>query len=125
MVYNYNVDMSCEFYLFVIFMWMYDERLIILGYVCDVGINVCLGGIFGLGEMFEDCIGFFYMVLIFLFYLESFFVNVFVFIKGILLGDCLLIEFISMLRIIVMVCIFMLVMIICIVVGRKIMFEEK
>lgn len=123
-VYNYNFDMSCEFYFSIILICIYDECFVILGYVCDVGINVCLGGILGLGEIDKDRIGLLYIVVMLLSYLESFLVNVLVFIKGILLGDRKLIDFISMLCIIVVVRIIMLVIIICIVVGCKIMMEE-
>jgi biotin synthase len=55
--YNHNLDTSPEFYGEIITTRSFDERLATLGYVRDAGINVCCGGILGMGESVEDRIG--------------------------------------------------------------------
>jgi biotin synthase len=55
--YNHNLDTSREFYPSVITTRSYDERLKTLSHVRDAGINVCSGGILGLGEADSDRIG--------------------------------------------------------------------
>ncbi|KAG9126910.1 biotin synthase [Ceratobasidium sp. 392] len=55
--YNHNLDTSREFYPKVITTRSYDERLSTIEAVRDAGINVCSGGILGLGESDEDRIG--------------------------------------------------------------------
>jgi biotin synthase len=55
--YNHNLDNSPEFYGKIITTRSFDERLATLGYVRDAGINVCCGGILGMGESVEDRIG--------------------------------------------------------------------
>ena len=48
--YNHNLDTSAEYYPEIITTRTYDERLDTLHKVKDAGINVCSGGILGLGE---------------------------------------------------------------------------
>jgi biotin synthase len=48
--YNHNLDTSEEYYDAVITTRTYQDRLDTLGHVRDAGINVCCGGILGLGE---------------------------------------------------------------------------
>ena len=48
--YNHNIDTSAEFYGDIITTREYDDRLDTLGHVRDAGINVCCGGIVGMGE---------------------------------------------------------------------------
>jgi len=55
--YNHNLDTSREFYPSVITTRSYDERLQTLANVREAGINVCSGGILGLGEEEEDRVG--------------------------------------------------------------------
>lgn len=52
--YNHNLDTSPEFYGEVITTRRYQDRLDTLGHVRDAGINVCCGGIVGLGEGRDD-----------------------------------------------------------------------
>ncbi|KAJ5484869.1 Biotin synthase [Penicillium diatomitis] len=52
--YNHNLDTSREFYPTIITTRSYDERLRTLDHVRDAGINVCSGGILGLGESDAD-----------------------------------------------------------------------
>jgi len=55
--YNHNLDTSPEFYGNVITTRTYDDRLATLANVRNAGINVCCGGIVGLGESREDRVG--------------------------------------------------------------------
>ncbi|CAM3800511.1 biotin synthase BioB [Polaromonas hydrogenivorans] len=48
--YNHNLDSSPEFYGSIISTRTYQDRLDTLGHVRDAGINVCCGGIVGMGE---------------------------------------------------------------------------
>ena len=52
--YNHNLDTSPEFYGDVITTRTYDDRLDTLTHVREAGINVCCGGIVGLGESRDD-----------------------------------------------------------------------
>lgn len=55
--YNHNLDTSPEFYGNVISTRTYQERLDTLDAVRDAGINVCCGGIIGMGESTADRAG--------------------------------------------------------------------
>jgi biotin synthase len=52
--YNHNLDTSPEFYGEIISTRTYDDRLDTLRHVRDAGINVCCGGIVGMGETRAD-----------------------------------------------------------------------
>lgn len=56
--YNHNLDTSPEYYKEIISTRTYQERLDTLAHVRDAGINVCCGGIVGMGEALEDRINF-------------------------------------------------------------------
>ncbi|WP_317277428.1 biotin synthase BioB [Kordiimonas aestuarii] len=55
--YNHNVDTSEEYYKKIITTRSYQERIDTLKRVRDAGINVCSGGIVGMGEKPEDRAG--------------------------------------------------------------------
>ena len=55
--YNHNLDTSPEFYGAIITTRTYQDRLDTLDHVRAAGINVCCGGIVGMGEGPEDRIG--------------------------------------------------------------------
>nr|VFK52437.1 MAG: biotin synthase [Candidatus Kentron sp. TUN]VFK52960.1 MAG: biotin synthase [Candidatus Kentron sp. TUN]VFK57955.1 MAG: biotin synthase [Candidatus Kentron sp. TUN] len=55
--YNHNLDTSPEFYGEIITTRTYEDRLETLENVRDAGINVCCGGIIGMGENKNDRIG--------------------------------------------------------------------
>jgi biotin synthase len=52
--YNHNLDTSPEFYGEIISTRTYEDRLDTLRHVRDAGINVCCGGIVGMGETRSD-----------------------------------------------------------------------
>jgi biotin synthase len=55
--YNHNIDTSPEYYSEIITTRTYEDRLNTLANVRDAGINVCCGGIIGMGEELEDRVG--------------------------------------------------------------------
>ncbi len=55
--YNHNIDTSPEYYGKVITTRTYSDRLDTLANVRDAGINVCCGGIVGMGEDANDRVG--------------------------------------------------------------------
>ena len=55
--YNHNLDTSPEYYGAIITTRTYQDRLDTLEHVREAGINVCCGGIVGMGESFEDRVG--------------------------------------------------------------------
>ncbi|TNE30490.1 MAG: biotin synthase BioB [Bacteroidetes bacterium] len=55
--YNHNLDSSEEYYKEVISTRDYEDRLETIGNVRKTGINVCSGGIIGMGESIEDRAG--------------------------------------------------------------------
>jgi biotin synthase len=55
--YNHNLDTSPEFYDHIITTRTYQDRLDTLEHVRDAGINVCCGGIVGMGEARDDRAG--------------------------------------------------------------------
>jgi biotin synthase len=55
--YNHNLDTSPEYYGKVITTRVYQDRLDTLAHVRDAGINVCCGGIVGMGEGLADRAG--------------------------------------------------------------------
>ncbi len=55
--YNHNLDTSPEFYGEIISTRTYQDRLETLAHVRDAGINVCAGGIVGMGEGRDDRAG--------------------------------------------------------------------
>ncbi len=55
--YNHNLDTSAEYYGQIISTRSYQERLDTLAHVREAGINVCCGGILGMGEDMDDRVG--------------------------------------------------------------------
>jgi biotin synthase len=55
--YNHNLDTSPEYYGEIITTRVYQDRLDTLAHVRDAGINLCCGGIVGMGEDAEDRAG--------------------------------------------------------------------
>ena len=87
--YNHNVDTGPEYYERVISTRNYQDRLDTLQNVRDAGINVCSGGIVGMGETREDRVGFVYTLATLERHPESVPVNALVPVKGTVLGDML------------------------------------
>ena len=87
--YNHNIDSSPEYYERVITTRTMDDRLQTLDHVRNAGINVCSGGIVGMGETREDRVGFIHTLATLPRHPESVPVNALVPVKGTVLGDML------------------------------------
>jgi biotin synthase len=86
--YNHNIDTSPENYANVISTRSFEDRIDTLETVRAAGINVCSGGIVGMGETRADRIGFLY-ALATMAHPESVPINALVPVKGTPLGDML------------------------------------
>ncbi|APG62652.1 biotin synthase BioB [Sphingorhabdus lutea] len=87
--YNHNIDSSPEYYEKAISTRKMQDRLDTLSEVRRAGINVCSGGIIGMGETREDRVGFVHTLATLPSHPESVPVNALVPIKGTVLGDML------------------------------------
>lgn len=87
--YNHNIDSSPEYYERVITTRTMQDRLETLDNVRSAGINVCSGGIVGMGETREDRVGFIHTLSTLPQHPESVPVNALVPVKGTVLGDML------------------------------------
>ena len=87
--YNHNIDTSPERYGEVITTRSFDERLETLEHVREAGINVCCGGIVGMGETRGDRVGFIHALATLPVHPGSVPVNALVPVKGTVLGDML------------------------------------
>ncbi len=87
--YNHNIDTSPERYDQLITTRTFAERLDTLEHVREAGINVCCGGIVGMGETREDRVGFIHALATLPRHPESVPVNALVPVKGTVLGDML------------------------------------
>lgn len=87
--YNHNIDTSPERYNAVISTRTMDDRLETLAHVRSAGINVCSGGIVGMGETRADRVGFIHTLATLPRHPESVPVNALVPVKGTVLGDML------------------------------------
>ncbi|RED15200.1 biotin synthase BioB [Parasphingopyxis lamellibrachiae] len=87
--YNHNIDTSPERYEEVISTRTFEERIETLDNVRNAGINVCSGGIVGMGETREDRVGFIHALATLERHPESVPVNALVPVKGTVLGDIL------------------------------------
>ncbi|OVA04617.1 Elongator protein 3/MiaB/NifB [Macleaya cordata] len=85
--YNHNLDTSREYYPNIITTRSYDERLETLQFVREAGINVCSGGIIGLGEAEEDRVGLLHTLATLPTHPESVPINALVAVKGTPLED--------------------------------------
>lgn len=123
--YNHNVDTSREHYPNVITTRSYDERLATIDNVRKAGINVCSGGILGLGEASKDHVGLIFTVATMPSHPESFPVNALVAIKGTPLGESDPIPFDAIVRTIATARLVLPKTIIRLAAGRNTMTEEQ
>lgn len=87
--YNHNIDTGPEYYERVITTRRFEDRLETLDNVRAAGINVCSGGIVGMGETRADRVGFIHTLATLERHPESVPVNALVPVKGTVLGDML------------------------------------
>ncbi|WP_084239230.1 biotin synthase BioB [Sphingomonas asaccharolytica] len=87
--YNHNIDTSPENYANVISTRSFEDRIETLENVRGAGINVCCGGIVGMGETRADRVGFIHALASLPVHPESVPINALVPVKGTVLGDML------------------------------------
>jgi biotin synthase len=87
--YNHNIDTSPEHYARIATTRTMDDRLETLDHVRNAGINVCSGGIVGMGESRADRVGFIHTLATLPRHPESVPVNSLVPVKGTVLGNML------------------------------------
>lgn len=87
--YNHNIDTAPEHYDAVITTRSFGERLDTLDAVREAGINVCSGGIVGMGETRAHRVGFIHALATLAHHPESVPINALVPIRGTVLGDML------------------------------------
>ena len=85
--YNHNLDTSPEHYPNVITTRSYEDRLQTISNVRDAGIQVCCGGILGLGEEENDRVGLLHVLATLPYHPESVPINALVAVEGTPLGD--------------------------------------
>lgn len=98
--YNHNLDTSREFYPNIITTRSYDDRLQTLEFVREAGINVCSGGIIGLGETDKDRVGLLQTLATLPSHPESVPINALIAVKGTPLEDQQPVEIWEMIRMI-------------------------
>ncbi|ESR56334.1 hypothetical protein CICLE_v10024495mg [Citrus x clementina] len=97
---NHNLDTSREYYPKIITTSSYDEHLETLKHVREAGINVCSGGIIGLGEAEEDRVGLLHTLATLPTHPESVPINALLAVKGTPLQDQKPVEIWEMIRMI-------------------------
>ena len=85
--YNHNIDTSPEYYSEIITTRTFQDRLDTLEEVRNAGINVCCGGIVGMGEAAEDRVGMLHALATLPEHPQSVPINGLVKVKGTKLGD--------------------------------------
>ncbi len=85
--YNHNLDTSREYYEKVVTTRTYEDRIETLGKARNAGLNLCVGGILGMGEGRQDRIGLLHELAQLTPHPESVPINMLVPIKGTPLGD--------------------------------------
>ena len=85
--YNHNLDTSREYYDKVVTTRTYEDRIDTLGKARQAGLNLCVGGILGMGESREDRIGLIHELAQLTPHPESVPINMLVPIEGTPLGD--------------------------------------
>ncbi len=85
--YNHNLDTSREYYDKVVTTRTYEDRIDTLGKAREAGLNLCVGGILGMGESREDRIGLIHELAQLTPHPESVPINMLVPIEGTPLGD--------------------------------------
>jgi biotin synthase len=122
--YNHNIDTSPEYYDKVITTRTFQDRLDTLNKVRDAGINVCCGGIVGLGETKEDRISFIQQLTKMNPHPQSIPINRLIAVAGTPLADAKEIDGIDLVRTIATCRILMVESVIRLTAGREAMSDE-
>jgi biotin synthase len=122
--YNHNLDTSPEFYGEIITTRTYADRLDTLDHVREAGINVCCGGIVGMGETLEDRVGMIATLAALPVHPESVPINMLVRVEGTPLGDAQALDPLDFVRTIAVARITMPASVVRLSAGREDMGEE-
>jgi biotin synthase len=122
--YNHNIDTSPEYYGKVIGTRTMEDRLDTLAHVRDAGINVCSGGIVGMGESEDDRAGMLLTLANLPAHPESVPINALMKVKGTRLGDANPIDGLDFVRTIAVARIVMPKSVVRLSAGRENMSEE-
>ncbi|MEQ9316796.1 MAG: biotin synthase BioB, partial [Henriciella sp.] len=96
--YNHNLDTSREYYTTVVSTRTYEDRLETIAHCREAGINLCVGGILGMGESRADRIGLIHELSKLTPHPESVPINMLVPIKGTPLGKSAPVSVVEMAR---------------------------
>ena len=122
--YNHNIDTSPEYYKEIITTRTFQDRLDTLEHVRNAGINVCCGGIVGMGESDSDRIGMIHALATLPAHPESVPINALMKIKGTRLGDSEALDPIEFVRMIAVARITMPKSFVRLAAGRSYMSDE-
>ena len=122
--YNHNIDTSPEFYGDVISTRVYADRLATLEHVRDAGINVCCGGIVGLGENVADRAGMLHTLATLPVHPESVPINLLVRVAGTPLGAAAAVDPLEFVRTIAVARVLMPASMVRLSAGRETMSDE-
>jgi biotin synthase len=122
--YNHNIDTSPEYYGEIITTRRFQDRLDTLDAVRDAGINVCCGGIVGMGETDEDRIGMIHSLATMAAHPESVPINLLMRVDGTKLADTAPLDIFDFVRTIAVARITMPKSFVRLSAGREYMSEE-
>jgi len=122
--YNHNIDTSPEYYGEVISTRTFQDRIDTLGAVREAGINVCCGGIVGMGEAAADRIGMLHSLATMAVHPESVPINLLVRVEGTKLSETAPLDIFDFVRTIAVARITMPKSMVRLSAGRESMSEE-
>ena len=122
--YNHNLDTSPEYYGAIITTRTYQDRLDTLDTVRNAGINVCCGGIVGMGERLDDRVGMIATLASLPVHPESVPINMLVQVEGTPLGHAAKLDPLDFVRTIAVARITMPASVVRLSAGREDMSEE-
>ncbi|MGA7713544.1 MAG: biotin synthase BioB [Rhizomicrobium sp.] len=122
--YNHNIDTSPEYYEQIITTRTYQDRLDTLGAVREAGINVCSGGIVGMGESEADRVGMIHALCTLPVHPESVPINLLMRVEGTKLADAAPIDALDFVRTIAVARIAMPKSFVRLSAGREYMSDE-
>ena len=122
--YNHNINTSPEYYATIVTTHKYQDRLTTLELLRAAKINICCGGILGMGESKEDRVALLHELANFPQHPQSIPINYFIPLKGTRLAECPQIDPFEFVRMIAVARILMPKSVIRLAAGRSLMSDE-